>query len=203
MGTSTRNQRKAVETFRHAGGVLRTSQALEAGIHPRDLYALRDTGILTGVSRGVYRLTDLPPLREPDLVTVAARVPKAVICLISALHFHGLTPEIPHVVSIALLRGTATPKLAWPPVTVYRLSRPMFEAGIEFHERDGVRLRVYSPAKTIADCFKFRNRLGIDVALDALRSGLSERKVKPAEVMHFARICRVDKVMRPFLEALV
>ena len=98
--------------------------------NPRDLYALRDAGVLTTVSRGVYRLSDLPPLREPDLATVAARVPKAVVCLISALHFHGLTPEIPHVVSIALLRGTATPKLAWPPVTVYRFSRPMFEAGI-------------------------------------------------------------------------
>ena len=203
MAAFTRNQSKAVDAFRRAGGILRAAQALEAGIHPRDLYALRDSGILTPVSRGVYRLSNLPPLREPDLATVAARVPKAVVCLISALHFHDLTPEIPHVVSIALLRGTATPKLAWPPVTVYRLSRPVFEAGIEAHMRDGVRLRVYSPAKTIADCFKFRNRLGLDVALDALRSGLSERKVKPAEVMHFARICRVDKVMRPFLEALV
>ena len=203
MAASTRNQSKAVDAFRRAGGVLRASQAFDAGIHPRDLYALRDSGILTPVSRGVYRLSDLPPLREPDLATVAARVPKAVVCLISALHFHGLTPEIPHVVSIALLRGAARPKLAWPPVAVYRLSRPVFEAGVEAHERDGIHLRVYSPAKTIADCFKFRNRLGLDVALDALRSGLSERKVKPAELMHFARICRVDKVMRPFLEALV
>jgi len=200
MVASIRNRIKAVEAFRRAGGVLRVSQALEAGIHPRDLYALRDSGILATVSRGVYRLSDLPPLREPDLATVAARVPKAVVCLISALHFHGLTPEIPHVVSIALLRGTATPRLDWPPVTVYRFSRPMFEAGIETHERDGLRLRVYSPAKTIADCFKFRNRLGLDVALEALRSGLSEQKVKPAELMRFARICRVDKVMRPFLE---
>ena len=202
MAAMTPGQRKAIEAFRRTGGVLRTSQALEAGIHPRDLYALRDAALLAQVSRGVYRLSELPPLREPDLVTVAARVPKAAVCLISALHFHGQTPEIPHVVSIARLPGTVAPKLAWPPVKVYRFSRPMFEAGIEIHERDGVRLRVYSPAKTIADCFKFRNRLGIDVALDALRSGLSERKVKPAEVMHFARICRVDKVMRPFLEAL-
>lgn len=203
MGTSAENRERALRVFQEAGGVLRTSQALAAGIHPRDLYALRDAGALTRVSRGVYRLAGLPPLTEPDLATVATRVPKAVVCLISALHFHGLTSEIPHVVSIALPRGTATPRLAWPPVTVYRFSPPMFDAGIEAFERDGVRLRVYGPAKTIADCFKFRNRLGIDVPLEALRQALNERKVKPPEVMHFARICRVDKAMRPYLEALL
>jgi predicted transcriptional regulator of viral defense system len=195
-------QERAIEVFRRSGGVMRTSQALQAGIHPRDLYTLRDDGLLTRVSRGVYRLSELPPLREPDLATVAARVPKAVVCLISALHFHGLTPEIPHAVDIALLPGTAAPKLAWPPVTVYRFSRPMFEAGIETHHRDGIRLRVYEPAKTVADCFRFRNRLGIEVAVTALRASLSERRAKPAEVIHFAKICRVDKIVRPFLEAL-
>jgi len=196
-------QERAIDVFRRAGGVMRTSQALQAGIHPRDLYALRDAGVLTRVSRGVYRLSELPPLREPDLATVAARVPKAVVCLISALHFHGLTPEIPHAVDIALLPGTAAPKLAWPPVTVYRFSRPMFEVGIETHDHDGIRLRVYGPAKTIADCFRFRNRLGIEVAVTALRASLNERRVKPGEVIHFAKICRVDKIVRPFLAALV
>lgn len=199
----TQGQKRALDAFRRAGGVLRTSQALEAGIHPRDLYALRDAGALTIISRGVYRVAELPPLREPDLVTVAARVPKAVVCLISALHFHGLTPEIPHVVSIALLPGTAAPKLAWPPVRVYRFSRPVFEAGIEDHNSDGVRVRVYGPAKTVADCFKFRNRLGIDVPVEALRAGLREGKFKAAEVMQFAKVCRVEKVMRPFLEAML
>src|SRR5213593_3066033 len=95
---------KVVEAFRLAGGVLHTSQALRAGIHPRELYALRDAGVLERVSRGVYRLADLPPLAEPDLVTVAARLPKAVIALVSGLHFHGLTTEIPHEVSIAMVR---------------------------------------------------------------------------------------------------
>jgi predicted transcriptional regulator of viral defense system len=199
----TPGQERAIDVFRRIGGVMRTSQALQAGIHPRDLYALRDAGVLTRVSRGVYRLSELAPLREPDLATVAARVPKAVVCLISALHFHGLTPEIPHAVDIALLPGTAAPKLAWPPLTVYRFSRPMFEAGIEIHDRDGIRLRVYGPAKTVADCFRFRNRLGIEVAVTALRASLSERRVKPAEVIHFAKICRVEKIVRPFLEALV
>ena len=192
-----------IEEFRRAGGMLRTAQVLRFGIHPRDLYALRDAGVLEPVSRGVYRLADLPPLAEPDLVTVAARVPKAVIALVSALHFHGLTTEIPHEVSIALPRGTATPRLDWPPLRVYRLSGAMFTAGIETHERDGVPLRVYGAAKTVADCFKFRNRLVIDVAVEALRSGLEERRFTPAEVLTVARICRVDRVVRPYLEALL
>jgi predicted transcriptional regulator of viral defense system len=195
--------KKMVEAFRRAGGVLRTTQALQAGVHRRDLYALRDAGILQRVSRGVYRLADLPPLAEPDLVTVAARVPKAVIALVSALHFHGLTTEIPHEVSIALPRGTVRPRLDWPPLRVYRFSGTMFTAGIETHERDAVKVRVYGAAKTVADCFRFRNRLGTDVALEALRTGLGERRFTPAEVLRMAKICRVDRIVRPYLEAVL
>jgi predicted transcriptional regulator of viral defense system len=198
----TPRKRKMVEIFRRAGGVLRTTQALQAGVHRRDLYALRDAGILQRVSRGVYRLADLPPLAEPDLVTVAARIPKAVIALVSALHFHGLTTEIPHEVSIALPRGTVQPRLDWPPLRVYRFSGTMFTAGIETHERDAVEVRVYGAAKTVADCFRFRNRLGSDVALEALRTGLGERKFTPAEVLRMAKICRVDRIVRPYLEAV-
>jgi len=181
---------------------MRTAHALRAGVHPRDLYAMRDAGSLERLSRGLYRLADLPPLAEPDLVTVAARVPKAVIALVSALHFHGLSTEIPHAVDIALPEGTASPKLDWPPLRVVRLSGEMFTAGIETHQRDGVQLRVYSAAKTVADCFKFRNRLGIDVAVEALRAGLEDEAFTPSEILRTARICRVHRVMRPYLEAL-
>ena len=201
MGRDAREARVR-DVFRQAGGVLRTAPALRAGVHPRDLYALRDAGVLEPVSRGVYRLAGLPPLAEPDLVTVATRVPRAVIALVSALHFHGLTTEIPHEVSIALPKGTARPRLDWPPLRVYWLSAAMFTSDIETHERDGVRLRVYGPAKTVADCFKFRNQLGIEVALEALRTGLEERKFTPAEVLRVARTCRVDRIVRPYLEAL-
>jgi len=190
------------EVFRRAGGVLRTAQVLRAGIHPRDLYALRDAGVLETVSRGLYRLADLPPLAEPDLVTVALRVPKGVIAAISALHFHGLTTEIPHEVSIALPKGTARPRLQWPPLRVYWFSGAMYSAGIDTHERDGVALRVYGAAKTVADCFKLRNRLGIDVAVEALRTGLAERRFTPAELLRAAKTCRVAGIVRPYLEAL-
>ena len=190
------------DAFRRAGGILRTAQALRAGVHPRDLYALRDAGVLEEVSRGVYRLADLPPFAEPDLATVALRVPKAVIALVSALHFHGLTTEIPHEVSVALPQGTSRPRLDWPPLRVYWFSGSMFTSGIETHERDGVHLRVYGAAKTVADCFKFRNRLGIQVAVDALRTGIAERKITPAELLRAARTCRVAQIVRPYLEAL-
>ena len=147
-------------------------------------------------------LANLPPLADPDLFTVAARIPKAVVAVVSALHFHGLTTEIPHEVSIALPRGTARPKLEWPPLRVYRFSGAMYRDGIEVHERDGAQLRVYGVAKTIADCFRFRNRLGIELPLEALRTAVHERKVTPAEIQRAARHARVEAVVRPYLESL-
>jgi len=193
---------RAREIFRKAGGVLRTGQALRAGIHPRDLYALRASGALHTVSRGVYRLAELPPLVEPDLTAVAARVPKAVIAVVSALHFHRLTTEIPHAVSVALPKGASRPRLDWPPLRVYWFSGAMYREGIETHERDGVKLKVYGPARTVADCFRLRNRLGIEVAVEALRTGLDERKFTPAEVLRAAKACRIARIVRPYLEAL-
>jgi predicted transcriptional regulator of viral defense system len=193
---------RAKDAFHRAGGVLRTGQALRAGIHPRDLYALRDAGVLEVVSRGVYRLAELPPLIDPDLAIVAARVPKAVIAIVSALYFHGLTTEIPHAVSIALPKGTSRPRLDWPPLRVYRFSGTLYTEGIETHERDGVTLKVYSAARTVADCFRLRRRLGIEVAVDALRTGLEERVFTPAEVIKVAERLRVAGVVRPYLEAL-
>lgn len=195
-------KRKVIETFRRAGGMLRTGQALRVGVHRRDLYALRDGGVLESLSRGVYRLAELPPLADPDLVTVATRVPRAVIALISALHLHGLTTQIPHHVSIALPRGTARPRLDWPPLLVYRMSGAMFSSGIETHQRDGLPIRVYGAAKTVADCFKFRSRIGVEVAIEALRTGLAERKFTPAQILRAARLCRVEAVIRPYLEAM-
>lgn len=195
-------QAKAIAVFRTAGGVLTTSEALRRGVHRRDLYALRDAGELEALSRGVFRLAELPPLTEPDLVTVALRVPKAVIALISALHFHGLTTEIPHEVSIALPRGTRPPRVDWPPVRVFLMSGRMFSSGIEAHERDGVPIRVYSAVKTVADCFRFRNRIGIEVGIEALRTGLAERNFTQADVLQAARLVRVESVVRPYLEAL-
>ena len=202
MSLSTVDE-NALAVFKEAGGVLRTFQVLERGVHPRTLYDLRDRGLLEKVSRGVYRLAGLEPLSDPDLVRVAARVPKAVICLISALHYHGLTTEIPHEVQIALPRGTKEPRVRQPPVRVFWFADKAYREGVGTHNVDGVPVRIYGPAKTVADCFKFRNKIGLDVALEALRTGLEEGRFRPGELMTFARICRVQHTVRPYLEALL
>jgi predicted transcriptional regulator of viral defense system len=194
---------RAVAVFKKHGGILRTAQALRAGIHPGTLYALRDSGVLEVMSRGVYRLTDSSPLSNPDLVTVATRVPGGVICLISALAFHELTTQIPHEVHVALPRGAEEPRLTQPPIKTYRFTGKAFSEGVETHELDGVTARIYSPEKTLADCFKFRNKVGLDTAVEAVRFYRERRRVKVDDLMHYAAICRVKKIIRPYLEALL
>ena len=193
--------RKAIAVFREHRGMLRTREALRAGIHPRTLYAMRDAGILERLDRGVYRLADSPPLSQPDLVLVATKAPKGVLCLISALAFHDLTTQIPHEVYLAVERGTEFPRLDYPPLRIFQFSGRAFTEGIETHTVDAVELRLYSPEKTLADCFKFRNRTGLDVAVEALRLYRRRRTVKVDAILHFASLCRVQKIMRPYLEA--
>jgi predicted transcriptional regulator of viral defense system len=164
---------------------------------------MRDAGALERLATGLYRLSDLPPLSEPDLATVAKRIPQGVICLISALAYHELTTQVPHLVHLALPRNARRPVLAFPPVQVYRFSRTAFEAGIETHVIDSVPIRVYCPEKTLADCFKYRNKIGLDVAIEALRAYRSRRGARLQAVLEFARTCRVEKIARPYLEASV
>ncbi|MCC5828356.1 MAG: type IV toxin-antitoxin system AbiEi family antitoxin domain-containing protein [Phycisphaeraceae bacterium] len=194
---------QARQVFRSQGGILRTREALAAGIHRRTLYELRDAGELDQLARGVYRLADMPPPSDPDLATVGKRVQKGVVCLISALAFHELTTQIPHVVHLALPRTARTPNLEYPPLQVYRFSGQAYSDGIEQHTIEGVEVRVYSAEKTLADCFKYRNKIGLDVALEALRAYRARRGARLQQVLEYARVCRVEKVMRPYLEASI
>ena len=194
---------RAVAVFKKHGGILHTAQALRAGIHPDTLYTMRDSGTLEVVSRGVYRLADSSPLGNPDLVTVATRVPGGVICLISALAFHELTTQIPHEVHVALPRGAEEPRLDHPPIKTYRFTGEAYTEGVETHELDGVIVRIYSPEKTLADCFKFRNKVGLDTVVEAVRFYRERKRVKVDDLMRYAAICRVKKIIRPYLEALL
>ena len=194
---------QARDVFRAHGGTLRTREALKAGIHPRTLYAMRDVGELEQLARGVYRLAEMPPLSDPDLATVGKRVPQGVVCLISALAFHELTTQIPHVVHLALPRNTRTPRLDYPPLQVYRFSAKAFEAGVETHTIEGVDVRIYNAEKTLADSFKYRNKIGLDVALEALKAYCERRGARLQHVLEYARVCRVESVIRPYLEASV
>jgi len=194
---------QALQVFRQCRGVLRTGEALRLGIHPRTLYSLRDEGMLEEVSRGVFRLTELPALVHPDLVVVAMRVPRGVVCLISALAYHECTSEGPHAIHIALPREAKAPRLAHPPVRIFRFSGLPLTEGIELARLDGIEVPIYNLPKTVVDTFRLRNKLGIDVAVDALRISLQRHRITPADLLPYARAGRVENVMRPYLEALL
>lgn len=194
---------KAKKIFLEHQGWLRAGQAFQLGITPRTLYAMRDSGYLIQESRGIYRLADAPGWDDLDLTLVALRIPKGVVCLISALAFHNLTTQIPHQVYVALPKDAEKPRLDFPPVKFFWLSPEVFSAGIEEHTQDGVTLRVYSLEKTLADCFKFRNKIGLDVALEALKAYRNMQGFDSELLLHYARIDRVERVILPYLEALV
>jgi predicted transcriptional regulator of viral defense system len=177
------------------------SEALRLGIGRKALYAMRDAGVIETVSRGMYRLASLHPLANPDLVAVATRVPQGVLCLISAMSFHELTTQVPHAIDVALTRGARKPRLDYPPTRFFWFSGPAFTEGIETHTLDGVAIRVYDPEKTLVDCFRYRNQLGMDVALEALRLWRERRKKKLDVLLKYARMRHVERAMRPYLEA--
>jgi predicted transcriptional regulator of viral defense system len=173
------------------------------GIHPRTLAALVADGTVLRLDRGVYQLADAA-LAEPDLAVVARKVPRAIVCLVSALAHHRLTTQIPHAVDLAVPRGFKDRKLEHPPVRFHRFGDASLDTGIERIEVGGRRLRVYGAAKTVADCFKFRNKIGKDIAIEALRTFLRRKTTKPGsrvrDLMRFARINRVQAVMAPYIE---
>lgn len=193
---------REVELLRPHGGGLRMAEALRLGINRKTLYAMRDAGVVVPLSRGVYRLASLEPLAHPDLVTVAKRIPQGVVCLISALSFHELTTQVPHTIDVALERGKTRPRLDYPPTRFFWFSGPAFREGIETHELDGVSVRIYDPEKTLVDCFRFRNQIGMDVALEALRLWREQRKKKLDVLLRYARMRHVEQVMRPYLEVM-
>jgi len=136
-------------------------------------------------------------------LTIAVRAPRSVICLVSALSFHGITTQIPHEINIAVAKGSRPPRIDHPPTAVYHFSQTSFTTGAEKHEVDGATLRVYSPEKTIADCFKFRNSLGMDIILEALKLYKQRGSFNADALLRYGAVCRVKKVMQPYLEALI
>ncbi len=192
---------KAKQIIRRSGGIIKTSAAMQAGIHPRTLYQLRDAGDLELISRGIYRLAEIAPISNPDLVTVASRIPNSVVCLISALSFHEITTQIPHEVSISIPKDSKPSLIDYPPVQFHKFSPESYCAGIEDHQIDGITVKVYSPEKTMADCFKFRNKIGMDVVLEALKLYKVRMQFNHQKILEYARICRVEKIITPYLEA--
>jgi predicted transcriptional regulator of viral defense system len=195
---------KAITAIRNRGGIIRTSEALRQGIHRRIIYGLRDEGALVVLSRGLYRLAEIDNVpTEIDLVEVAKAAPHGVICLISALSFHGLTTQIPHEIWLAVERKARRPKVTYPPVRTMFFTGACFREGIEVHHIMAQDVRIYNAPKTVIDCFRWRNAVGLDVALEAAREYLKQRGASPAKLMEYVKICKVEKLVTPYLEAMV
>jgi predicted transcriptional regulator of viral defense system len=195
----------ALSLFATHSGLLTVSEAMKLGIHCRTVYALHKAGKLEKLSRGLYCLTkNTSLLSHIDLVTVVKHLPKAVICLTSALSFHGLTTQIPHEVHIAYQQGWWQPTLSFPPIKLFRYAKNCYDIGIEYNLIDGIKIPIYTPEKTIVDCFKFRYKIGIDIAIEALKEYWKTNTTSSIhDIMEFAKISRVEKVITPYVEAII
>jgi len=196
-------EKKLIEFLKKRGGMVSYKELIKVGFYKAFLRDNLKSGKIQKVDRGLYRLTDGFTLSNPDLVAVSIKVSKGVICLLSALAFHEATSEIPRHINIAIPRGTHANKINYPPVKYYRFTFKAWEAGIEKHEIKKHQIKVYNLAKTVVDCFKFRNKLGMNIAREALKIAISEKNIQPKEIMQYAEICRVDNIIKPILEAML
>ena len=200
MRNDTHNQR--VLDLLGQKGILRSSDLDDLGAPRVVLTRMTASGQLEKAGRGIYRLPDSHGSEHESLITIATKVPQAVFCLLTALQFHELTTQLPRQVWIAMPRGSHTPKIDYPPVKMVQFAGEAYSEGVEIVERDQVKLRVYCVAKTVADCFKHRNKIGLDVALEALKDARAKKMASANDLWRFAKICRVANVMRPYLEAV-
>ncbi|MHB1515790.1 MAG: type IV toxin-antitoxin system AbiEi family antitoxin domain-containing protein [Acidiferrobacteraceae bacterium] len=200
--TTSSSRTQQVLTLVQRLGMLRVRDLTARGLHPEYLRRLCDQGLLTRVSCGLYMAADAEVSVHHGLAQASKRVPRGVICLLSALQFHELGTQSPFEVWLALDRRAARPRMAYPPLRIVRFSGPALTEGIEAHQIEGVRVQVTGPAKTVADCFKYRHKIGLDVALEALKECRAQRQCSPDALWRYAKICRVANVMRPYLEAV-
>ncbi len=192
-------QTKEIVELAKRKGVVNAADLEAIGAGRTLLPYLLKKGVLRRIARGSYVLSDYIPEQE-SFLEISAAVPHGVICLLSALQFHEITTQMPLVAWVAVKRGTHVPKSCRIPLRIVKLSGPAFSEGVDEHKSDGLVIRVYSPAKTVVDCFKFRNRLGLQVAREALIDSISQKKTTRDEIWHYARLCHMSKIMRPYME---
>jgi predicted transcriptional regulator of viral defense system len=199
--TKTSKAKQVLDIARKTG-ILRPRDLAARSIPRVYLQRLEERGLLVKEARGLYKLPDAPVTKNHSLAEACKRIPHGVICLLSALRFHNLTTQAPSDVWIALDRKARPPRISEQPLRLVRMSGKALTEGVEQHRIEGVPVKVYKPAKTVADCFKYRNKIGLDVALEALRDYRQKHRSGMDELYRFAKICRVERVMRPYLEAL-
>ncbi len=183
-------------------GIVRMRDLKTAGIHPEYVRRLLKKGVIRREGKGLYALETMEPTEYHSFAEIAKRVPRGVICLISALRFHDFTTQLSHQIWVAIDVKAKAPKINEIAARIVRFSGDALKQGLEAHDIDGVKVRIYSPAKTVADCFKYRNKIGLDVALEALRECLRKRLATRDDIFKFAKICRVTNIIRPYLESL-
>lgn len=183
-------------------GVLRARDLNPHGIPRTYLSRLCDAGKLQRIARGLYVLPNSEITEHHSLAEACKRVPKGVVCLLSALRFHELTTQAPFEVWLAIGEKAWKPRIDYPTLRIVRFSKATLNAGVEDHQIEGVPVRVFSPAKTVADCFKYRNKIGLDVAIESLQEYLRSRHCTVDDLWHYAKICRIQNVLRPYLESL-
>ena len=184
-------------------GVIQVRDLRKQGIHPEYLRRLYKKGKLVKLARGQYALPEMMISENHSLAVVAKSAPNAIICIVSALRFHNIGTQAPYEVWIAIQSRTAKPSISYPKLRVFYYSGTAYSEGIEEHIIDSVQVKIYNPTKTVVDCFKFRNKIGIDVAIEALRDGWQQNKFTMDELWKYAKICRVTNVMKPYLESLM
>lgn len=193
---------RAIALF-EACGPMRGTELTDAGIHRETLSRMLKDRTLTRVARGLYQLADAEVTAAHDLAEVAKLVPSGVVCLVSALQFHDLTVQLPSRVWLAIGPKARRPKIEYPPTRIVRFAPRALSLGVQIHAVDGVSVPIFDPAKTVVDCFRFRQHVGLDVALEGLRNVVRSGKVKPAQIVDYARELRIWSVLRPYLEAVV
>jgi predicted transcriptional regulator of viral defense system len=198
----TLSKTEELHAFARERPLFRAKELREAGFSASTLSSALEAGVVERMSRGVYRHVDAPWDEHLNLSEVLARVPKAVVVLVSALNFHGIGTHQASAVCILMKQNAVTPRIEYPPIEVIRSSDPRaFSKGVEIHELNGIAVPITTPARTVADCFKHRSKLGLELCLEALKEILRSG-VTPAEVLEFARMDRVENVMMPYLEAI-
>ena len=195
-------EKNAIRIIKANKGIIKANEAIKKHIHPRTLYNLRDKGVLEQMSYGLYKLKQ-NKVSHPDFVAVALRVPNGVVCLISALAFHNLTTQIPHKIWVAIKRNAYKPRIDYPPISIHQFSAQSFSSGIGKHIFDKIPVKIYNPEKTIVDCFKFRNKIGMNIVLEALAFYKERKKFNPTKLMKYAKICRIENIMKPYIESII
>lgn len=203
MSQQANTQRDTARSLFEQKGLVRMRDLRDAGVAAETVARLLREGAITRVARGLYQLADSMPDARRSLAEASALVPKGVICLTSALQFHELTLQMPSAVWIAIDRTGWKPKVEYPPIRFVRFSSHALKEGVRQHPIDGIDVPIFEPAKTIVDCFRYRNKIGLDLALEGLREALRTKRVTPDELYEFARTARVWSVMRPYVEAMV